>query len=64
MQTPDYPEPLITGYSREALTTHLTEWMTEMWGNPINLTPEQRDQWHRDNGLIHHFIRDHFPTNQ
>ena len=40
----------------------LTAWMIELWGDsPKNLDPEQRDQWHRDNGLIYHFICDHFP---
>lgn len=38
--------------------------MIELWGDsPKNLAPEQRDQWHRDNGLIYHFICDHFPEN-
>jgi len=38
--------------------------MTDLYGDsPKNLDPEQRYQWHRDNGLIYHFICDHFPEN-
>ena len=52
--------PLFTAYSRNDLIEKLTDWMLEFQGNPRELTPEQRNQWHRDNGLICHFIRDHF----
>lgn len=50
-------------YSRAELADKLKDWMIELWGDsPKNLDPEQRDQWHRDNGLIYHFICDHFPA--
>jgi hypothetical protein len=51
-------------YSRAELADKLKDWMIELWGDsPKNLEPEQRDQWHRDNGMIYHFICDHFPEN-
>ena len=54
---------LRTSYSRQELADKLKDWLIELWGdNPKNLDPEQRDQWHRDNGMIYHFICDHFPT--
>lgn len=57
-------EPLRTAYSRDELADRLDEWMVNMWGNtPNNLDPDERNQWHRDNGLLYHFIRDHFPKN-
>lgn len=55
--------PLRVAYSRAELADKLKDWMIELWGDsPKNLDPEQRDQWHRDNGLIYHFICDHFPA--
>jgi hypothetical protein len=55
--------PLRVAYSRAELAVKLKDWMIELWGDsPKNLDPEQRDQWHRDNGLIYHFICDHFPA--
>ena len=52
---------LRTSYSRQELADK--DWLIELWGDsPKNLDPEQRDQWHRDNGMIYHFICDHFPT--
>jgi hypothetical protein len=55
-------EPLRMSYSRDELATALNEWMIDLWSEiPRNLTAEQRDQFHRDNGLIFHFICDHFP---
>ena len=55
---------LRVAYSRAELADKLKDWMIELWGDsPKNLDPEQRDQWHRDNGLIYHFICDHFPEN-
>lgn len=55
--------PLRVAYSRTQLADKLKDWMIELWGDlPKNLDPEQRDQWHRDNGLIYHFICDHFPA--
>ncbi|CAB4158632.1 hypothetical protein UFOVP736_65 [uncultured Caudovirales phage] len=67
-QLPDYvmigkKQPLRVSYSRAELADKLKDWMIDLWGNsPKNLPPEDRDQWHRDNGLIYHFICDHFPT--
>jgi hypothetical protein len=59
-ETPD--SPLRVAYSRAELADKLKDWMIELWENsPKNLDSEQRDQWHRDNGLIYHFICDHFP---
>lgn len=56
-------QPLRVAYSRAELADKLKDWMIELWGDlPKNLDPEQRDQWHRDNGLIYHFICDHFPA--
>lgn len=56
--------PLRVAYSRAELADKLKDWMIELWGDsPKNLDPEQRDQWHRENGLIYHFICDHFPEN-
>lgn len=56
--------PVRVAYSRAELADKLKDWMIELWGDsPKNLDPEQRDQWHRDNGLIYHFICDHFPEN-
>ena len=66
---PDYitvgkKDPLRVAYSRAELADKLKDWMIELWvDSPKNLDPEQRDQWHRDNGLIYHFICDHFPEN-
>lgn len=55
--------PLRVAYSRGELADKLKDWMIELWGDiPKNLGPEQCDQWHRDNGLIYHFICDHFPA--
>jgi len=55
--------PLRVAYSRAELADKLKDWMIELWGDsPKNLDPDQRDQWHRDNGLIYHFICDHFPV--
>ena len=49
-------------YSRAEIVEKMKQWMIEQWGEePKNLEPDQRDQWHRDNGLIYHFICDHFP---
>jgi hypothetical protein len=57
--------PLRVSYSRAEIADKLKDWMIELWGDPPkNLDPEQRDQWHRDNGLIYHFICDHFPENE
>ncbi len=56
--------PFRVAYSRAELADKLKDWMIELWGDsPKNLEPEQRDQWHRDNGMIYHFICDHFPEN-
>jgi len=56
--------PLRVAYSREEIAAKLKDWMIELWGDiPKNLDPEQRDKWYRDNGLIYHFICDHFPEN-
>lgn len=56
--------PLRVAYSRAELADKLKDWMIELWGDsPKNLDPEQRNKWHRDNGLIYHFICDHFPEN-
>jgi hypothetical protein len=49
-------------YSQEQLIQLLTEWMVKYRGSPMELDDEVRDQWYRDNGLIAHFIRDHFPS--
>ena len=55
--------PLRVAYSRAELADKLKDWMIELWGDsPKNFEPEQRDQWHRDNGMIYHFICDHFPA--
>jgi hypothetical protein len=56
--------PLRVSYSRAEIADKLEDWMIELWGDsPKKLAPEQRDQWHRDNGMIYHFICDHFPPN-
>lgn len=48
-------------FTLEDMEAKLDEWMVKLWGkSPNTLEPEQREQWHRDNGLIRHFIRDHF----
>ena len=55
--------PLRTAYSRKELSEALNEWMVKQWGNsPKNLPPCLQDKFYRDNGLIYHFIADHFPT--
>ncbi len=55
-------EPLRCSYSREELMQKLTDWMVKIYGSPTSYAddPDQRDAWYRDNGLIAHFIRDHF----
>ena len=47
-------------YTQQELIQCLTIWMVNLYGLPKDLSSEQRDQWFRDNGLIAHFIRDHF----
>jgi len=58
--TPPQNEPIRFTYSYEEINQRLTDWMVEIYGNPRELNEDQRNQWHRDNGMIHHFIRDHF----
>ena len=56
-------QPLRTAYSRKELSEVLTKWMIKRWGNsPENLPPCLQDRFYRDNGMIHDFIADHFPT--
>ena len=56
-------KPLRTAYSRKELSEALNKWMIDRWGeSPANLSPCHRDRYYRDNGLIYHFIADHFPT--
>ena len=55
-------EPCVTCYTREALMEKAQQWMVDLWGaSPKDLSPEQRDQWHRDEGFLALFIRAHFP---
>jgi hypothetical protein len=65
-------EPLRTAYSLKEISEKLNQWMIDLWAEssddpyggeiPKSLTPEERDQFYRDNGLIYHFLSDHFPT--
>ena len=64
-------EPLRTAYSLQEISEKLNEWMIDLWAEslddpcgqiPKSLTPEERDQFYRDNGLIKDFLADHFPT--
>jgi hypothetical protein len=61
MNTPK--EAIRRTLSRAELADLLTTWMIELYGAPPkDLSPSERDQFHRDNGLIYHFICDHFPA--
>jgi hypothetical protein len=56
---PDEQKPFWTGYSREGLTQKMEEWMGPLEGIT---DPAERERWLRDNGLLHQFIRAHFPA--
>lgn len=55
------PEPLRVAYSREEISSRLTDWMLCEFGNPKDLSATDRDAWHQREGTIIHFIRRHFP---
>ncbi len=56
-------EPPRTAYSLKEISEKLNQWMIDQWGDlPKDLDPHRRDQFYRDNGLIYHFLTDHFPT--
>jgi hypothetical protein len=65
-------EPLRTAYSLKEISEKLNQWMIDLWTEslddprggeiPKSLTQYERDQFYRDNGLIYHFLADHFPT--
>lgn len=48
------------GCSLAEMDVALRKWMVKEFGPPSSLNEMQRDQWYRDNGLIYHFLRDHF----
>jgi hypothetical protein len=37
----------------------LKTWMIEQFGTPRELEADLREKWHRDYGLIYHFLRDY-----
>jgi len=64
-------EPLRTAYSLKEIAEKLNQWMIDQWSQssddpcgqiPTSLSQYERDQFYRDNGLIYHFLADHFPT--
>ena len=56
--------PLRVAYSREEMEAKLREWMVKEFGHPRDYITDsdQRNAWYRDNGLLYHFICDHFPS--
>lgn len=58
------PEPTQVSYTREAAAKILDEWMVREFGHPLDYRTEsaQQDRWYRDNGLLHRFIRELFPS--
>lgn len=60
--SPDAHETLRRAYSREELSSSMAEWMVKTFGHPMEITDTARERWLRDNGMIHQFIRDHFPA--
>lgn len=56
--------PIRVAYSREEMMILLEKWMIQEFGVPRERMPEGREQWYRDEGLIAHFIRSHFPTHE
>lgn len=54
-------EPVRVAYSREEITSRLTNWMLCEFGNPRDLPARERAAWHQREGTIMHFLRCHFP---
>jgi hypothetical protein len=46
--------------TRDDMEALLRQWMIENFGSPVELTHDVRERWHRDFGLIFHFICDHY----
>lgn len=54
-------EPTKTQYSRDEILDKLREWMLEEIGKPMDMEPEQKENWYRDYGMMAHFLMDNFP---
>lgn len=54
-------EPARVAYSREEISSRLTNWMLCEFGNPRDLPARERAAWHQREGTILHFLRCHFP---
>ena len=57
-------EPLRMCYSRQEAAAKLDEWMVREFGHPLDYVNEskQQNRWYRDNGVLHRFICELFPT--